>query len=406
MKNNILKIISFKNLYGFSILNFAEKFLAYLCPLLVIQIFDDRSLYNQIELIYSFSIIFNIIFDFGLRGYFTYSLRKIKKKKQYSIEVLNYFNSLFLLISIISVLFISIIFNLFNESQIIIFSLIYFRFTYLYITFFFKVYFRMVMSPFYIFFITIPINLIIVILIFWGLLFNNSSLSLINYFLPFVIFLIIYIFYIFFSSKFTIEYNKPILFIYKSIKFYWPIIITSLISLFIGNFIKIFSFYELSPEDMTKSSLFLRILMIIQLTHASFAAYYLKKNFLEKKIKFNKSILVIYLRNISLVTLLIYLLSPIYLSYLKVNFKIDIIFILMSIYIYFWCLASYLEQFLTKFNFNRSILKYYLLSVTIYFFVLLVTDTFNLFSISFAMFVSSFIYLISVVYKLNKIKII
>jgi len=406
LKNNILKIISFKNLYGFSILNFVEKFLAYLCPLLIIQIFDDRNLYNQIELIYSFSIIFNILFDFGLRGYFTYSLRKIKKKKHYSIEVLNYFNSLFLLISIISVLFISIIFNLFNESQIIIFSLIYFRFTYLYITFFFKVYFRMVMSPFYIFFITIPINLIIVILIFWGLLFNNSSLSLINYFLPFVIFLIIYIFYIFSSSKFTIEFNKPILFIYKSIKFYWPIIITSLISLFIGNFIKIFSFYELSPEDMTKSSLFLRILMIIQLTHASFAAYYLKKNFLEKKIKFNKNILVIYLRNISLVTLLIYLLSPIYLSYLKVNFKIDIIFILMSIYIYFWCLASYLEQFLTKFNFNRSILKYYLLSVTIYLFVLLVTDTFNLFSISFAMFVSSFIYLISVVYKLNKIKII
>ena len=27
------------------------------------------------------------------------------------------------------------------------------------------------------------------------------------------------------------------------------------------------------------------------------------------------------------------------------------IFILMSLYIYFWCIASYLEQFLTKYNF-------------------------------------------------------
>lgn len=145
--------------------------------------------------------------------------------------------------------------------------------------------------------------------------------------------------------------------------------------------------------------------MIIQLTHASFAAFYLKKNFLEKKIKLNKKILIMYLRNISIVTTLIYFLSPIYFNYLNVNIKIDIIFILMSMYIYFWCLASYLEQFLTKFNFNRSILKYYLLSVIAYFFVLLITNSYNLISISLAMFISSFIYFICVVYKLNKLKL-
>ena len=156
---------------------------------------------------------------------------------------------------------------------------------------------------------------------------------------------------------------------------------------------------------MTKSSLFLRILMIIQLTHASFASFYLKKNFLEKKIKLNKKILFIYIRNISIVTLLVYLTCPIYLSYIKVNFKIDIIFVLMSMYIFFWCLASYLEQFLTKFDFNRSILKYYLMSVIIYFFVLLVTGTFNLFNISLAMFISSFLYFVCVIYKLKKINV-
>ena len=126
MKNKNLKNFNFKNLYSFSVLNFSEKFLAYLCPLLIIQIFDDKILYNQIELIYSFSVIFNIVFDFGLRGYFTYSLRKIKKRKQYSIEVLNYFNSLFLIITIVSVLCISFLFALLNSAEIIIFSLIYF----------------------------------------------------------------------------------------------------------------------------------------------------------------------------------------------------------------------------------------------------------------------------------------
>ena len=405
MKNKNLKILNFKNLYSFSALNFLEKFLAYVCPLLVIQIIDDQNLYNQIELIYSFSVIFNILFDFGLRGYFTYSLRKIKKRAQYSIEVLNYFNSLFLLITIISFLSVSLIFNLLNKSQLIIFILIYFRFIYLYITFFFKVYFRMVLSPFYIFFITIPVNLLVLILIFYGLVFNNSNLDLVTYFLPFVLFLIIYMCYLIFTFKFKIEFIKSILYLKKSIKFYWPIIFTSIISLFIGNFIKIYSYYELSPQDMTKSSLFLRILMIIQLTHASFATFYLKKNFLDEKIKLNKKILIMYLRNISIVTFIIYFLSPFYLNYIKVNFTVDIIFILMSLYIYFWCIASYLEQFLTKYNFNRSILKYYLLSVIIYFSVLFVTNTFSLFNISLAMFISSFIYFICVVYKLNKIRI-
>ena len=405
MKNNKLKKLHFGNLYSFSILNFFEKFLAYLSPLLIIQIFDDRVLYNQIELIYSFSIIFNVFFDFGLRGYFTYSLRKIKNKRQYSIEVLNYFNSLFLLISVLTLLLISLIFNIFEKSQLIIFSLIYFRFVYLYLTFFFKVYFRLISNPFYIFFITIPINLLVVIFIFYGLLFNNSNIDLIIYFLPFIILLTFYILYLILSLKLKITFYRTILFLIKSMKFYWPIILTSIISLFIGNFIKIFSFYELSPDDMTKSSLFLRILMIIQLTHASFAAFYLKKNFLEKKIKLNKKILIMYLRNITIVTTLIYFLSPIYFNYLNVNIKIDIIFILMSMYIYFWCLASYLEQFLTKFNFNRSILKYYLLSVIVYFFVLLITNSYNLISISLAMFISSFIYFICVVYKLNKLKL-
>lgn len=405
MINKNLKNFNFKNLYSFSVLNFSEKFLAYLCPLLIIQIFDDKILYNQIELIYSFSVIFNIVFDFGLRGYFTYSLRKIKKRKQYSIEVLNYFNSLFLIITIVCVLCISFLFVLLNSAEIIIFSLIYFRFAYLYITFFFKVYFRMISNPFYIFFINIPVNLLVIIFIFYGLLFKNSTINLVTYFFPFIIFLLIYNFYLIVTLKFSIKFSKTIIYITKSLKFYWPIILTSIISLFVGNFIKIFSFYELSPDDMTKSSLFLRILMIIQLTHASIASFYLKKNFLEKKIKFNKKILVVYLRNISIITLLIYFLSPVYLNYLKVNFTVDIIFILMSLYIYFWCVASYLEQFLTKFNFNKSILKYYILSAIVYFCVLFLTNTFNLFNISLAMFVSSFIYFICVVYKLKKIKI-
>ena len=121
----------------------------------------------------------------------------------------------------------------------------------------------------------------IVLILFLLVLSGHLTIDLITYFSPFIIFLFIYIVYLVFNLKFKIEFNNTIKFIIDSLKFYWPIILTSIISLFIGNFIKFF-FYELSSEDMTKSSLPLRILMIMQLTHASFASFYLKKKFFRK----------------------------------------------------------------------------------------------------------------------------
>jgi len=188
--------------------------------------------------------------------------------------------------------------------------------------------------------------------------------------------------------------------------FYWPIILTSIISLFLGNFIKIFAFYELSIQDMTKSSLFLRILMIIQLTHASFSSYYLKKNFLENKYKINKKVLFLYLRNISIITLGTFMIAPIYIDYLNINLKIDAIFIFMSLYVYMWCVGSYLEQFLTKYNYNLYILRYYFMSVVLYLLVLIFSDSINLITISFAMFISAALYLTFITIKLFRLKLL
>ena len=84
--------------------------------------------------------------------------------------------------------------------------------------------------------------MIVLIFIFVGFYLDNSTIDLITYFSPFIIFLFIYIVYLIFNLKFKIEFNNTIKFIIDSLKFYWPIILTSIISLFIGNFIKIFSF--------------------------------------------------------------------------------------------------------------------------------------------------------------------
>ncbi len=394
------------SLYKFTILNFIEKFLAYLSPLLVIQLLNDRVLYNEIELIYSISLIFNVIFDFGIRGYFTYSLRKIKDKKKYAKQILQLFNLLFLLISILFLISIISIYTLDNFSKLTIYILIYFRFAYLFITNFYKVYFRMISNPFFIFFFTITVNIMVFIIIIYGVLIKDSNIDLLMFFLPIIGFSLLYLLYLFVYIKVEFNIYKLVKFIINSGKFYWPIILTTIISLFLGNFIKIFSYYELSSYDMTKSSFFLRILMIIQLTHASFAAYYLKKNFLENTKKIDKKILFMYLRNITIVMVCVFMIAPIYIAHLNLNLELDVVFIFMGFYVYLWCVGSYLEQFLTKYNYNIYILKYYSISVILYLSVLFFMNSLNLITISLAMFISSLFYFIFITIKLFKLKIL
>ena len=43
------------------------------------------------------------------------------------------------------------------------------------------------------------------------------------------------------------------------------------------NFGKIFSYFNLSESDMTKFSFVIRFLLIIQLFHATFSSFFLKK---------------------------------------------------------------------------------------------------------------------------------
>ena len=73
--------------------------------------------------------------------------------------------------------------------------------------------------------------------------------------------------------------------------------IISLVSVFIGNFVKIFSYFALGDNEMTRISIYLRYLLLIQLAHASFSSFFLRKNFETKKKKLS---IRIYLLNICL----------------------------------------------------------------------------------------------------------
>ena len=108
----------------------------------------------------------------------------------------------------------------------------------------------------------------------------DKEINLNYFFLPTLIFLFFYVLKFFNKKR---NYNKyfPSAFnlLIKSIKFYWAIIISSSISIIIGNYAKIYSFINLSELETTKVSFLLRTLMIIQLIHGSYTAFFLKNIF-------------------------------------------------------------------------------------------------------------------------------
>ena len=67
-----------QNIYSYSVLNFLDKGLIFITPLLILKFFDDKVLYNTIEYIYSISAILVIFLDLGLKNYTFFYLKKSK----------------------------------------------------------------------------------------------------------------------------------------------------------------------------------------------------------------------------------------------------------------------------------------------------------------------------------------
>ena len=71
-------IKNLQNIYSYSVLNFIDKGLIFLTPLIILKFFDDKVLYNTIEYVYSISTILVIFFDLGLKNYIFFYLKKSK----------------------------------------------------------------------------------------------------------------------------------------------------------------------------------------------------------------------------------------------------------------------------------------------------------------------------------------
>ncbi len=393
-------LINNLNFFKFSFFNILEKFLAYVSPLLILKFIENPVLYNKIELIFSISIIINVFIDFGIKGHFVYSYRFYDSKKKHKDSYLKAYNILILYYLIFSVCFLWL-FNFFGYNSLIIIFLTLVRVFYLLIINFYKFFFRFYYNINYYFLLTLPVNIFTILLIYFTFKFNINYLA-IYFFLAQLILVCVY--FLLIISKSLLETNiKNFLKVIKnSFVYYWPIILSSAVSLIIMNFGKIFSYFNLPENDMTKFSFIIRFLLIIQLFHATFSSYFLKKNYEENEKIINKNIILQYLIGLFIVVLIVNILFPISNDFFNSDYTFDKIYFLLMSYIVVWCVSSYLEQFLGKFNKNLYLMYLQIFSLIIYFTPIIFLKDISIYKISFLMLMSCSFYLLGIIYFLQR----
>jgi hypothetical protein len=389
--------------YKFTTLNILDKAIAYVTPLLILHFFNDIYLYNSIEFVYSMTLIINIVIDFGLRGYMNYSFRFEKKVEDYTSSIIKTFNFLLLIYSILFILIFLISKNYLQIDYTIIY-LIFLRGIYLSIINIYRVYFRLNSNPIYIFIISIPIQIFTVILILIIYHFNKQF-YLHYFFISILIFLIFYFIKMILKKEIQFNLFENIKFIKQSLKYYWAIIFSSIISIMIGNYAKVYSYLNLSEIETAKISFLLRTLMLIQLMHASFAAFNLKKIFSNSSKVMSKKLFYSYLIILLFSSILVMIFISTYSKYLDLNYTIDLTFIFLYIYVLSWCVGAYFEQYINKFNKNISILYNNLISIASYFMVIYYYRDISIVALSSAMAFSSLIYLILTIIRVIKLNI-
>jgi len=201
------------------------------------------------------------------------------------------------------------------------------------------------------------------------------------------------IFFISFFRKKYLKYFQFISIFKKSLKFSWPLILNSLFFFIIMHFAKIYSFAYLSSEDMTKISFFMRTLFVIQLFHGTFTNYYYFSIFKNKEKSIHVDLLVKYIFGMALISIITFAFFEKFSYILHLKYKRDLIFICIFLYFIFWCFGSFFEQYLNKFNSNKHILIFSMMSLCSYVLILLFSDFAMLERLVIAMLFSSVLYL-------------
>lgn len=272
---NVLHTIGF-----YAILNYADKFLTFIIPLLVLRFHSD--LYRDLEYLIAWSLLLAPWLDFGLRPYVFFAYCKTEdvadKKRilQTSKLILILFEVVYLLIGIAGAL----------ALQNVFIFLCGIRSIFLLYTQVQSYFCRLTDNPSNIILISITTNIAIVAVIFLYK-FCNWQYGILEYSFAYMILLGIVLYSSILGFCGIVHFNFNLFselwsFFKQIFVFAWPTFVILFVTAIENNFIKIWGYSQLNKEAYTEFLLLIRCFIIVLLAHSAALTFYQKQIFNKK----------------------------------------------------------------------------------------------------------------------------
>ena len=358
----ILKRVIKKNkkLLCYISLSYFDKAIIFLLPLLILYLFDSKSVYVQVEYIYSIVLILVPFLDFGLAGYFYFYYRESKNKRSSVLTITNIFFIIYFLLFVIGVLLIAIHYLIYPFEEYIIY--IVFRSLFVTLFMFLTSFYRLQNHPKKALYVTMFSNIISLAFVF-GYYLVGYKINM------FIIFIGQILFCFYFFIKVIIKFKKRIIenlcklkpIIINSLLFSWPSIIQVFLMMYIANYGKIKAINNLEIDEATLLSLTQRFAMLIQLMHTSILAFNIKDIYLEKQKEISKKGFLKYVVFLIISSCIVILMMFINWQFKSIDIDLSRIWFVTIVIVFYsvlWCVYSYLEILYSREN--KNIIKLYL----------------------------------------------
>lgn len=396
------KITGKKELLRFTALNYIDKGIIFLTPFVVLYVFKDKTIYNDIEYIFSASAVLLTISELGVRNYFLYAYKGAADREALVREGEANFLTLFFIYFLLSAVSLAAWAFFSKDPKGMVFLIIP-RTLYSFMISFYSVYFILKDTPSKIFIPSYFVNILTLATILTVKVLN-ARLNLFYFFSSQLLVDALLFGYII-RNRELVNFKRLFLYLGKTLAYAWPIILNIFLFMVINNYGRIYAYKLLSREEMFQISFVQRISLVVQLTHASASAYLSKRLFIDLSNKINMRLFGLYgsmlaisvLGAISVLVLLRWI-RP------EESVGLNISSFLILVYTVLWCVSSFFELYLNKRNKNRYIPLTTLISVGIFFMGLRLLGN-TLFAVSASMALSmacSLSIYLMLLYKLGK----
>jgi len=348
------------------LLQLGDKGLSFLSPLLILYVFQNENMYVSLEYILSLSLLVLAFSDMGVKSYITFSGFRLENKNLQndvigSIYLISLVGLVLIILSYLASSFLCLIDRMatFVLIQTVSLTLL---------TIYAKTF---IVRGFPAFHNLISLIVRTVTVGILGIIYlSNVDLKL-EYF--FISNIILVLFALYFSLRKSrsgnVSLGKALLFIRKSIIYSWPLLLSTLFSLVVMNFAKIYSFSSLEKNVTSGFFFWSRIIVIIQLMHLAITPILMERIYKgDAATVIRGGVMRIYSMAITLGCLGVLFLYQLITS-TDIMSAPPFGFIDFSILLFYtvtWCFSAFFEAFYSSENRNRVILIYSSITVAIY----------------------------------------